>query len=176
MSPAPSKESDFTALWVSAQPVVSSYIAAAVRNHSDAEDLLQEVAQAALSDFESFDRSRPFTPWVVGIARFRILGFFRTQSRSRLVFDSETLESLAHAHEQLESVAGRRLQALQHCLEKLRQPSRQILTLRYWEGQSVAAIAERLEKTPNAISLSLHKSRAALDSCIERHLQREEVQ
>ena len=59
---------DFTRQWVSAQPVVTSFLFAAVRNAHDAEDLLQEVAAAALGDFGAFDSSRPFLPWVLGIA------------------------------------------------------------------------------------------------------------
>ena len=61
--------SEMAALWVQSQSIVSAYITANVIDLHHAEDLIQDVAKAVAEKFDAFDRSRPFTPWVLGIAR-----------------------------------------------------------------------------------------------------------
>ena len=169
-------DSEFTALWVKAQPTVSSYIFSAIRDTHRAEDLLQDVAGAAVAEFAEYDRDRPFLNWVLGIARFRILNYYRSERRDRLVFDQDTLVALADAHESIESSEGERRHALRECLKKTHERGRRTLTMRYVENLSVKSIADRMETTPNAISLLLYKVRAALAKCIEERLTRREIQ
>lgn len=56
-------------LWALAQPTVSAFITAVLRDFSDRDDVLQDVAVAVLDGFGSFDEHRPFTPWAIGVAR-----------------------------------------------------------------------------------------------------------
>jgi RNA polymerase sigma-70 factor, ECF subfamily len=56
-------------LWTESQPVVASYILSIIPNFHQAEDVLQQVAAALVGEFQRFDPSKPFLPWVLGIAR-----------------------------------------------------------------------------------------------------------
>ncbi|MFN7845059.1 MAG: sigma factor [Pirellula sp.] len=58
--------------WTLAQPVVSAYVAAVVRDFRYRDDVLQAISVAVLEAFSSYDPARPFTPWVMGIARNQI--------------------------------------------------------------------------------------------------------
>ncbi len=158
----------FTNLWVPAQPIVSSYVFSSVRNSHDAEDLLQEIASAAFNDFAEFDQSRSFVAWVLGIAKYRLLTYYRSQSAQKMVFDESTLANLASAHEHLETQASPRRYALRKCLQRVDGKKRQVLQWRYAEDRSVASIAEQLNATPNAVSMMLYKSRKFLLQCIQR--------
>src|SRR5262245_53250378 len=79
-------------LWVQSQSAISAYITAHVFDVHHAEDLVQEVAQAAAESFASFDRSRSFLSWVLGIARNRVLKYYRTRARDRLILSEAALE------------------------------------------------------------------------------------
>ena len=77
--------------WVKAQPVVAAFIASIVRDSHRADDLLQEVARISAVKFDEYDSSRAFTSWVLGIARYEILRFRRSQGRSRIMFSDSLL-------------------------------------------------------------------------------------
>ena len=47
-------------LWTESQPVVAAYVLSIIPNFHQAEDVLQQVAVALVSEFERFDASRPF--------------------------------------------------------------------------------------------------------------------
>lgn len=166
-------DSEFTSMWVKAQPMVNSFVFSAIRDAHSAEDVLQEIAAAAVADFEQYDRERPFLNWVLGIARFRVLNHYRAVKRDRLVFDDATLGALAEAHESLEPAASERRQALRECLTKVHDRGRRALSMRYAENMPVTTIAQRWKSTPNAISLLLLKTRRSLAKCIEERLARE---
>jgi RNA polymerase sigma-70 factor (ECF subfamily) len=161
-------------MWVKAQPLVTSFLYSTIRNTHDAEDLLQEVAAAALTDFDRFDVDRPFIAWVLGIARFRVLNYYRRRrSHEQLLFDDEALAVFAQAHEQLASQESARRHALDKCLQRLDGRMLTALRLRYAQDQSVQAIADSLSTTANAVSLLLHKARKSLADCIQRRVSQE---
>ncbi|MBI1373129.1 MAG: sigma-70 family RNA polymerase sigma factor [Phycisphaera sp.] len=157
----------FARLWVTAQPVVAAFLNASVRRRVEAEDLLQDVAAAAMVDFESYDPQRSFTGWALGIARFRVLNHFRTARRDRHVFGDAALERLAEACAGLESQTGPYREALGQCLDKLPERQRQMIELRYVESVARRDVAERFGVTPAALGMALHRIRGALAECIE---------
>ena len=164
---------EFTRQWVKAQPLVTSFVFASIRSSHDAEDILQEVATAALADFSEYDSQRPFVAWALGIARFRVLNYYRRHAQEKLLFDDAALLAFAQAHEQLESQASARRHALDECLKQLDGRKLTALRMRYTEETSVQSIAELLVTTTNAVSLMLHKVRKSLATCVERQLSRE---
>ena len=96
---------DLAMFWVNSQPVVSAYISANVVDTHHVEDILQEVAQVCAEKFDEYDRERSFISWAMGIARNRILKYYRTRSRDRIVLSEAVLERLEGALEKLEPEA-----------------------------------------------------------------------
>src|SRR3954447_11640897 len=84
-------------LWTLAQPTVSAFVASMVREIRDRDDVLQDVAVAVLDSFDSYDPSRPFVAWALGIARNQALLHLRRKGRDRLVFDAEALDRIERA-------------------------------------------------------------------------------
>ncbi|MEZ6136710.1 MAG: sigma-70 family RNA polymerase sigma factor [Pirellulaceae bacterium] len=159
--------------WTLAQPIVSAYVAAVVRDFRDRDDVLQEISVAVLEAFPAYDPARPFTAWAMGIARNQIGTYLRERKRNRLVFDAETVDLLAVAFEQLDSAQSRQLDFLQDCLAKLEGRARQLCELRYQNDLKPAAIGSLLNMTPNTVAKSLQRIRDQLRQCIERHAARE---
>jgi RNA polymerase sigma-70 factor, ECF subfamily len=155
--------------WTLAQPVVSAYVAAVVRDFRDRDDVLQAISVAVLESFSSYDPARPFTAWALGIARNQIGTYLRERKRNRLVFDVDTVDLLAVAFEQVDLEQTRKLDFLQECLAKLERRARRLCDLRYQNDLKPAAIGSLLGMTPNTVAKSLQRIRDQLRQCIERH-------
>lgn len=165
---------EFTSEWVRAQPVVTSFIFGLVRDRHDAEDLLQEVASEAFTNFARFDRSRSFTAWATTIARHRVTDHFRRRNARCELFDAETLSALAAAHERLAPTEGDRRLALDRCLKTLGERSRRAIAMRYDENVGVTEIANRMQTSTATVSTMLYKARKALADCIRQRLSAED--
>lgn len=60
--------------------------------------------------------------------------------------------------------------ALQQCIAKLQERSRQALTLRYEYDLKPAEIGSRLEMTASAVTTLMHRVHKSLAKCIEQTL------
>ena len=159
--------------WVKAQPVVAAFIASIVRDSHRADDLLQEVARLSAVKFDEYDSSRAFTSWVLGIARYEILRFRRSQGRSRIMFSDSLLENLVEDFRDQSEHSEDRRRALRDCLDGISGRRRIVLEMRYQRDLRPPDIAERLGITSNAVLLLLHRTRRILADCINRRLLRE---
>jgi RNA polymerase sigma-70 factor (ECF subfamily) len=157
-----------TRLWTLAQPTVSAFVAAVVRDFRDRDDILQETAVAVIESFERYDETRPFVGWALGIARNQVGLYLRNRRRDAHVFDTEAVERLATALESLGPEETRRLDHLGECLGGLEARARRICDLRYREDLKPAAIAAAVGMSANAVSQTLHRIRDQLRACIER--------
>ena len=111
---------DLAGLWVQSQPVISAYISANVIDAHHAEDLVQEVAQVVAEKFAEFDRARSFTSWAMGIARNRLLKYYRSHARDRIVLSETALSRLGEGLERIEHEAEDRREALRICLDEFK--------------------------------------------------------
>jgi RNA polymerase sigma-70 factor (ECF subfamily) len=119
----------------------------------DLEDLVQETLMAVHTRRESYSRAEPFTPWIYGMVRYKLIDHFR-RSHHRL---TEPLEAAADVEEQesfAASTAGGDLERLMGCL-----PARQRETLRHVkiEGLSVAEAAVRTGQSTASVKVSIHR-------------------
>lgn len=110
---------ELTVRWTHAQPTVSAFIISMIPDIHDAEDLLQNVALAALAKIDSYDPSRPFTSWVLGIARIEVLRYRAAHAGNPRLFDQETIEQVAAAYDEVAPEMDDMKQALVDCTRKL---------------------------------------------------------
>ncbi len=162
-----------TRCWMSALPAVSAFVASQIQDRGQHEDILQETAVAVLKSFERYDPKVPFKHWAIGIARNQIRNYFRGRQTKPLVFDSETVESLAVAFDTASNNTLGTLVFLKECIATLQEKARHICELRYSDNLKPAAIAEELNTSPNNISKTLQRIRATLRDCIIQKAQLE---
>jgi RNA polymerase sigma-70 factor (ECF subfamily) len=161
---------ELAGLWVRSQSVISAYIAANVGDSHHVDDLVQEVAQVCAENFDAYDRGRSFVSWAMGIARNRILKYYRSRSRDRLVMGEAALLRLESALEAIEPESESRRDALRICLERVAGRRREVLELRYRENAKVVEIAERCHMSASSVSVMLHRVRTDLMRCIRQKL------
>ena len=107
------------ASWVRTQPMLMAYLCSALSDLSIAEDVAQEVAVAATRQFTHEQAQKPFTPWVMGIARNQVALHYRKHYRDKLKFDSEVLAQIEEVAVEKEHELAKRRSLLERCISKL---------------------------------------------------------
>lgn len=156
--------------WTRIQPSIGRFIRSFVRNRSDAEDVIQEVALNVLESADNYDPKRPFSGWAFTIARRTVTNHLRRRYRDQHLFGSESFEHLATAHQNLNDRKDEMVDALEQCIANVSGRNRKILHLRYREGLAIKKIGERLSMSANAVTVALHRLRDTLRSCVSNKL------
>ena len=160
-------------LWMQAEPAVNAYVFAAVQGFQDAEDVVQQVALAAARRFDEYDGARPFTAWVLWLAKSKIIDFYRKQGRQRIVFSETLLDQTAARLVARQAAVHVGAAALEKCLDKLPPKSRRLLDLRYIEDASMEAIAQAIASTAGSVRVMLFRIRNLLADCVKAELAKE---
>ena len=166
------RRKQFALCWMQAQPVVAAYIASGIRDRQHCEDVIQETALSIAEAFDQYDAGKPFLPWAMGVARYKLLQYYRKHNRDRLVFDEALLSQIGARIEAQADTAGDRHRALGHCLEKLATHAREMISLRYVDDLGYEQIADALGRTTAGVANSLYRSRKALANCIKLEIKR----
>lgn len=182
--PAPSHDDDATLIQASQKGNIAAFgllvrrhhasvracIAVRLASYHDAEDLTQEVLLTAFRRLKDFDASRPFRPWLRGIAlnlvnnhlrKFRAIPIGLNEELQQLL-DLQLHSHFANADEDAS------MESLKLCLAKLDGPARSLLHSRYADGFSLSELAERLNRKLSAVSMQLHRLRSVLADCVEQ--------
>lgn len=168
--PDQNKLTEFTLLWTKAQPVVMAYIRSVTPQLADAEDILQETARQITTRFDEYDPQRPFGPWAMGVAKYKVLEWRRRQKKAAMLFDDDALEAIHFSYTDPKVDWGETGRAIDQCLKKASPAAEKLLVMRYLEDLKPADIARLTKSTANSVSVRLSRARDALRDCIERRL------
>ena len=148
---------------------VRSFIHARIRNSADAEDLAQESFIAAFRGLAKFQIGQPFEAWLIGIARHRVLGHFRSTERRHSANQKFREECLARLGEELhtieEETGHEPLKRLMDCVEKLPERMRQVIRARL-RGEDGSRTASLLNTTRGAIYMIQLRANGQLKDCM----------
>jgi RNA polymerase sigma-70 factor (ECF subfamily) len=149
------------------------YIYTLVRNLSDADDVFQQTSLALWRRYDTYDPSRSFLNWALGVARLEAATWLRKRARDRLRFSDEITELLLQAFSELPDAEGSdRQAALPGCVDKLPEADRGLLIECYQRESDVASVAARLGRSAQSVHNSLRRIRRMLFECVERSLAR----
>src|SRR5260370_22133218 len=148
--------------------LVSSIALAVVRDVDQSQDVAQDVFLAAWKDLKNLRNPASFLPWLRQMTRNRAHVALRTSIRPRRLGVQGILDELLPVVmdprptivDQI--LAKEESQALSEALSSLPEETREVLTLFYREGQSVAQVASLLELSEAAVKKGLSPARAAL--------------
>jgi RNA polymerase sigma-70 factor (ECF subfamily) len=144
-------------------PRVYRYVVSRLRSNEDAEDVTEEIFLRIIDNIANFEwRGLPFGAWVFRIARNEVVSHVRRQkNRGQSTQLTESIPDDARAHtEQVE--IDLTFRAVQAVIEQLPEAQRQVITLRFVAGLSVAETAQSLKKTENNVKVLQHKAIARL--------------
>ena len=158
---------EFLRLLAAEQLRLQGFIRSLVFDRTAAADVFQETCLAMWRNFGSFDHSRPFHPWALGIAKNQVLKYYRKDHVDRHVFSDELVGTLVGSAMQVTTENDARLAALEGCIEKLAPRHRELVRLFYREHCSAATIAERWQRSIHTVYKSLKQVRRTLMECVE---------
>lgn len=156
-----------------------AFLSALIRDRQDCHDVFQDTALTLWQKYDEYDPERPFGAWARGIAAKKALQHRAKSGRKPVAFSPQTINSIIEALERIESRQPgwtTALDALEKCTELLPAQSREILAMRYSEERPVLKIAEQLDSSPTAVSMSLSRIRLRLRECVEQQLGRTKEQ
>ncbi len=119
-----------------------------------AEDAVQETLIAIHSRRATYDSTRPFTAWVYGIARYKLVDEFRRNKRNAAVPLDEAGE-LFVADEAEAASAKRDVEKL---LAKLPAAKRELVRAIKLEGHSIADEAARTGMSETSVKVTVHRA------------------
>ena len=151
-----------------------SYLRAAVRDWNVADDLFQETMLVAWRRLEDFDRSRPFAPWLRGIAGKILLAHFRKRSKQELSLDAPALEWLDSQFAAIQLQRGdtfaEKLSALRDCVDSLGENYREPVQMRYQQNLSLSEIVQTMSIALETLKKRLTRAKSLLVDCLERKI------
>lgn len=150
-------------------PRVYRYVAARIPVSEDAEDVTEEVFVRILANLEKFAwRGLPFGAWVFRIARNEVVSHARKQKvRANTTPLDEAIPDAGQDHTaRVES--GMLLEAIRMAAAQLPEAQREVLSLRFGAGLSVAETAATLNKSENNVKVLQHKAVARLRKLVNR--------
>ena len=121
---------------------------------ADAEDLVQETLLAIHLKRDTYDRGQPVSPWIYGIARYKLLDHFRRVGARRAVplEDAGALFAVETADE------GVALRDVSRLLSKLTGRQAQLVRDVKLAGLSMEETAARHDMSTTAVKVAVHRS------------------
>jgi RNA polymerase sigma-70 factor (ECF subfamily) len=121
---------------------------------ASAEDAVQETLIAIHAKRATYDPALPFTAWVHGIARYKLVDEYRRIKR-RASVPLDDVPELFAAEDTQAQVAQRDVGKL---LDKLPAAKRALLTAVKLDGESIADIAARTGQSESAVKVGVHRA------------------
>jgi len=161
----------FTRLWVQNQRAVGAFIHMSLRDAHHAEDVLQEVAADASRNFDRYNPERPFSAWLIGIARQRLVDHYRKQGRQRAELSQDALSLLDASYAQVAVEIDERVVALRKCMEQLSEHHKLLINRRYGFEDGLEDIARTIGSNAKAVNAMLTRIRKLLADCVQHRLE-----
>jgi RNA polymerase sigma-70 factor (ECF subfamily) len=135
---------------------VYGYVCSIVRDEHEAEDVTQQIFAKLLTALQRYEpRSVPFSAWILRIAHNAAIDHMR----SRRAVPCEEVRS-----PELEDIdlSRERARDLQSALDKLPREQRDVIVMRFVMGLSPKEIAERIDRSEDAVHGLQHRGRTTL--------------
>lgn len=146
------------------------YLRSAVADQAAVDDLFQETMLTAWRLIDRFDSSRPFGPWLRGIAAKLVLAWRRKHASDPRLCDAAALEQLDVRMSEVHRLPGdtldEKLDALRRCVAALPEHYQATLDGRFREQLSPPEIAATLQLNLETVKKRLQRARTLLLECM----------
>lgn len=152
--------------------MLTAYLRSSLDGSADVDDIFQDTMIVAWRRLGDYDRSRPFGPWLRGIARNLILAHYRKKASGPKWCTPEVLEAIDRRFDQLSHSAGDsfqdRVAPLLNCIAQLTERLRQVIELTYGRDMSYREIANATNEQEETIRKRAQRARASLFECLQK--------
>lgn len=155
---------------------VFAYVLNMVGDHARAEEILVDTMHEVWRQPKRFRGGSQFSTWLIGIARNKALMVYRARRPDEVHGDLDDIAE-THASDSPDGFAKlaqqQRSEGVRQCMERLSQEHRECMHLVFFEGLSLAEIAEVQNCPEGTVKTRLFHARQKIKGCLERLLARE---
>ena len=131
-------------------------------------EVLSDVSFEVWRRAASFEGRSKLRTWVLGIANYKVLDRLRRDQKRIFEEPDESLPD-PQARDPLESVASAETaEGVEHCMEGLSDPQRQVVHLAFFEDLSYSEISEIANCPEGTVKTRMYHAKRALKRCLER--------
>lgn len=147
---------------------LKAVLLARLRSREAVDEVMQEIAIAAVNQQAKAEPIQQTGPWLYRIALTQVLLYRRKNGRRRRFLQNFTQavplnEPATADHNPLQwLLLQERQQSVRETMERLGDREREILLLKYSEGLTYEQIADRLGLTSSSVRMRLHRARTKL--------------
>jgi RNA polymerase sigma-70 factor, ECF subfamily len=163
------KQAEFVRLLTRHSSQIYGFILMLSVNRGDAEDVFQDTSVVLWEKFDTYESGTNFRAWACRIAYFQVQNHRRAMGRLKTLSD-EAFEALAADALALVEERDVRGEALNECLEKLRDVDRRLLEQKYFGQMTTAQLAEQRAQSTHSIYRALTRIHSQLWQCMQRSL------
>lgn len=150
--------------------MLTAYLRSLIGADPSVDDIFQQSMLVAWRRLGDYDRSRPFGPWLRGIAQRLVMEHHRKGRARPATTDPAVLAELDVRFDRVNRAPGdtfrQRAERLADCMAKLPDAMRQALDLVYARGLLIAAAAESMGASEEATKKRVQRGRALLARCV----------
>lgn len=151
--------------------MLTAYLRSSLDNTADVDDLFQETMVVAWRRLDDYDRTKPFGPWLRGIAKKLVLAHYRKRASAPTWCTPEVLDALDTRFDTLAAGVGDtfhdRIDALLDCVQRLSDRLRQVIELAYGRGLSLREVAVAIDEHEDAVRKRAQRARSQLYDCLQ---------
>lgn len=163
-------EASYRKVLAALAPIIRSTCRGALTRYGaplgDLEDVVQETLLAIHLKRHTWQQSEPLAPWVLAIARNKVIDHLRRGGRAVKVPIDDVIDTLKA------EVPEQRLdrEEVSVMLAALPERQRQIVSAIALDGQAIKDVADRLQMKEGAVRVALHRSLKAMAEVYRRKL------
>lgn len=153
----------FTQLYEAYFDKIYRYIVIRIGNEMEAEDMTQQVFLKALRSISSFRwRGIPFSAWLFRIAHNLAVDYLRKKSKRVTVPIDKLPDTPSDDNPQLMAEQRQDIEQLASAIKQLTGAQREVISLRFAGGLSVAEVSKVVGRSPGAVKALQHSGIIAL--------------
>ncbi len=135
--------------------VVERYVKFKTGNLTDADDILQDTYMTAFHRYDSLTHKESFKPWILSIARSKIMDHYRKRSKDQAALEKVKKDYLCHSGKYQHS----EVPFVHETLQQLSKKDKEILILYFWQEFSQGDIAKKLDIPLGTVKSRLHHAK-----------------
>lgn len=152
-----------------------AYARSLLGNYCQAEDAVQEAMLVVMKKFSQFREGTSMLAWCRSIVRLEVLRVIQKRQRERSLTERLLDDAVHAAFEEFQTArqcedAESWHTALKHCIERVPERGRRVLTARLVDELSYKQVAQRVGMTLEAVRKALFRLKKHLRSCVETRL------
>ncbi|MEP4078387.1 sigma-70 family RNA polymerase sigma factor [Haloferula sp.] len=174
---SPPSDPEFVTNLTEHQEILHAFLISLLPGSSEVDDILQRANLVLWEKRIRFEPGTSFKSWALSVAYWEARAWMTERKRGDwLVVDDSLAQNLIrHIESQPERSANASVPALKACLGKLRDSDRLLVLSHHQQEKSLAECGRIFDRSPESLSVSLVRIRAALRRCIKSLLAVEEA-